>query len=345
MRIAVIGAGALGSLCAGLLSVTVLDEVWLLGSPEFSGSHLAAIEKNGLEIELAPPIAAGWQVPPGISAGPDGLYRTTKLKIATDPEQIHTPVELALILVKSYQTERAATQAAQLLAGTGLALTLQNGLGNAEILSAVLGAGRVSQGVTLLGSILEEPGRVRFSGLGPTALGSPPGLTQLAINVVADFAARWEKLALPVSISAEVDGLVWGKLVVNCAINPLTALLNCRNGELLDDPNTLKLLDEAATEAARVGLRLGVQLPFPVEEAADWARQAALATVGNISSMLADVRRGRLTEIEMINGAVVRLGHQLRVATPVNNSLYAQIKALQRETAFWPLKDQNSQPE
>ena len=104
-----------------------------------------------------------------------------------------------------------------------------------------------------------------------------------------------------------LSGLLWGKLVVNCVINSLNALLNCSNGALLDNPASRELLAEVATETANIARAAGILLPYPYEQAANQVQRVAEITSANTSSMLADVQRGSPTEIEAINGAVVRL--------------------------------------
>ena len=327
MRIVVIGAGALGSLCAACLSWEGQHEVWMLGG-ESSRAHLEAIAEYGLKLELAPAIAAVWPPAPLRSADQPELYTLKNLRVASAPEQIAGPVDLAIILVKSYQTERAAQQAATFLSPTGLALTLQNGLGNVEVLAARLGAERVTQGVTMLGGILIEPGRARFNALMYTSLGLRPGLTPSAVQRLHEFAELFSGLNLPTEVSTEIDSFVWGKLVINCAVNPLTALLNCSIGTLQDDPNIMKLLEEAAFETAKVAAALAVKLPYPPEEAPARVRQAVKQAAANTSSMVLDVRHNRPTEIDAINGEIIRYGEQVGIATPVNRSLYFGIKKL-----------------
>lgn len=327
MKVAIVGAGALGSLFAALLALAGRpeDEVWLVGGSS-SQPHLEAIAKEGLRLELAPNIAQPWKRPTQL--GPGDTFLIKNLKLASRPEQVNRPVDLVIVLVKSYRTVEAAEQTSAILGSAGLALTLQNGLGNAEQLAAKLGEERVAQGVTSLGAILVEPGRIRFTGLGQTALGLSPVLSQAKLELLKDLGQLLVGLNLSVELSQEVAALVWAKLVVNCAINPLTALLECTNGQLLERPAALELMDAAAVETARIAQASGVTLPYPVEQAHLQARRVAELTATNISSMLTDVRRGRPTEIEAINGAVDRVATNLGLAAPVNRTLYLLIKAL-----------------
>jgi 2-dehydropantoate 2-reductase len=222
------------------------------------------------------------------------------------------PADLVLILVKALQTERVARRLESLLKPEGRALTLQNGLGNLEILGA-----RACLGVTYLGATQIGPGRVRAGGAGPTWIAGP--------GWIADLFRR-AGIQAEQGPAGRVDSMLWGKLAANCGINALTALLRIRNGELLDRPDAANLLRRAADECAAVARASGVTLPFP--DAAERACEAARLTAGNFSSMLQDVLRGAPTECEAINGAVVRRGERLGVPTPVNETMLRLLRAL-----------------
>jgi 2-dehydropantoate 2-reductase len=225
---------------------------------------------------------------------------------------------LALVLVKSWQTERAARQLAECLAPDGLALTLQNGLGNRESLEHALGAERVALGVTTTGATLVGPGQVRPGGEGTVSVGEHPRL-ELLVSLL-------RQAGFAVEVVPEADDLLWSKLVVNAAINPLTALLRCPNGELVVRPSARELMGSAAREAAAVAEALGRQLTYadPVAISEDVARR----TGANHSSMFQDVLRGAPTENDAICGAIVAAGEKRGVPTPVNRTLWLLVKAL-----------------
>ena len=224
----------------------------------------------------------------------------------------------ALVLVKSWQTSVATYQLAHCLGPQGLALTLQNGLGNREILTETLGEERVALGVTTLGANLIEPGRVRLAGDGSIQLGDHPRLDPLAEMLrVAGF---------HVETIPDTRALVWGKLAINAAINPLTALLQVPNGELLQRPTARALMGSAAAEVEAVAAARGVRLPYSDTPSA--AEEVARRTSANYSSMLCDIQRGAPTEIDAICGAIVRAGEQAQVPTPVNRTLWHLVKAL-----------------
>jgi 2-dehydropantoate 2-reductase len=226
-------------------------------------------------------------------------------------------VKLALVLVKSWQTDRAAKQLEKCLAPDGVALTLQNGLGNREKLVEILGADRVALGVTTNGATLLGPGIVRPGGEGKISLEQH--------SQIGKFVSLFTQAGFEVDRMENLDSLVWGKLVVNTAINPLTALLRVANGKLLESESARGLMAAAARETAQVAAKLGVSLPF--DDSALAAEEVARRTAGNHSSMLQDVTRGAPTEIDAICGAVVRAGEELGVPTPVNRTLWLLVRA------------------
>jgi len=331
MKIGIIGAGALGSLLGFYLSEHA--DVWLLSRRQ---EQIDAITRDGLRREL------------------NGAESTRHPRATADPGAIGR-CDLVLVLVKSYQTAWAAEQARYLLKPddrqgdkeTGrqaasasnlslslpllvsrsrtLVVTLQNGLGNRELLAAALGADRVGQGVTALGATLLGPGRVRHAGHGATMFGAAPD--RAAMTALAEL---FRACGLPAELSDDLESLVWGKLVINAGINALTALLRVPNGALAANQEARALVAGAVTEAAAVARARGVTLPYgdPLDRTLGVAR----ATEANQSSMLQDVLRGSPTEIDAINGAVEREGRRLGIPTPVNSMLAALVRALD-ETA------------
>lgn len=225
--------------------------------------------------------------------------------------------DLVLVLVKSWQTERVAHQLESCLAPNGVVITLQNGLGNGALLASVLGAERVVQGVTTTGAALVAPGVVRAGGEGFVSLEAHPRL--------GAFTALLAEASLQSEVVASAASLIWSKLVVNAAINPLTALLDIPNGELLRRPSAQKLMGEIAAETASIAAAQNISLSFADPVLA--VEKIAKDTAENFSSMLQDVRRGAPTEIEAICGAIVQSGKLTGVPTPLNKIFYDLIKA------------------
>jgi 2-dehydropantoate 2-reductase len=300
-RIAIIGAGALGSLLAAKLAP--LADVWLVTS---WAEHAAAIRDQGL-----------------LLVDLDGTQRSVPVQVAVTVGDVPDPVPLALIAVKSHSTAVAAVKAQVLLAPDGLALTLQNGLGNFPAIAQAVGASRAAQGVTSMGATLLGPGGVRYAGAGPTYLAAQPETAgQIARAARLFMAAGFET-----RVTDNLESLVWGKLVVSAGINALTAILRVPNGVLVENPAARALMAAAATETAAVAAAQGIALPYPDPVAR--AEAVAQGTAQNRSSMLQDVLRGAPTEVDVINGAVARIGEQLGVAVPVNRMLLELVRALE----------------
>jgi 2-dehydropantoate 2-reductase len=211
-----------------------------------------------------------------------------------------------------------AAQLGKCLSVNGTILTLQNGLGNAEILKATLIPERVLLGVTTVAARMLQPGQVQCTGTGKVFLGAHPHLGELPELL--------QKAGFPLELVPDPVSLLWGKLVINAAINPLTALLRVTNGELLARPAARELLAQAAQEAASVAHMQGIDLPYPDPVLA--AEEVARNTSANVSSMLQDVLRSAVTEIEAINGAIVQVGEQLGVPTPLNRMLWKLVASL-----------------
>jgi len=247
---------------------------------------------------------------------PDGSRERYPVAATSDPARVKGS-RFALVLVKSWQTERAARQLAGCLAPDGISLTLQNGLGNREILSRALGEERVALGIATLGANLAGPGVVVPAGDGSITVGAHPRLDPL-LRLLS-------RAGFNVECSSNPDALLWGKLAINAAINPVTALLGIPNGDLLARPTLQALSSSAAREVAAVAAARGIDLPFP--DPAKAAEAVARRTSANRSSMLQDVQRGAPTEIDAISGAIVHEGEELHVPTPVNRVLWQLIKA------------------
>jgi len=252
----------------------------------------------------------------GIRIAGDQTRNSFPVRGETDLSKIH-PVKLALCLVKSWQTERAAKQLAQILDPEGIVLSLQNGIGNLEILGESLGDNRAAQGVTTCGATLVGPGVVRPGGEGIISVQAHPGLDPLIQSL--------RQAGFSVQEVEDLSGLIWSKLIINVAINPLTALLNVTNGQLLDSIYSKELMSLAAREAGNVARAQELELGF--EDPASAAEAVAAATAENISSMLQDIRRGAPTEIESLCGAVVQAGRSVKLRTPVNEIMMLLIQA------------------
>jgi 2-dehydropantoate 2-reductase len=294
--ILIVGTGALGMLFAARLAgaghrVTMLG-TWREG--------ITALQKEGARL-----------------VDSNGNEQCFRVHATHDPRDC-AGSRHALVLVKAWQTERAAHQLKECLAEDGLAVTIQNGLGNRETLALSLGPHRVSLGVTTTGATLLRPGAARAGGEGIISLQRDPALGPVE--------AALKSAHFRVQIVDDAQSLVWGKLVINAAINPLTALLKVPNGELLNRPSAREMMGRLALEVAAVARAEGIPLPF--EDAVAAAEDVARKTAANHSSMLQDVLRGAPTEIEAICGAVVSKGAAHGIDVPANRTCADLVRAL-----------------
>ncbi len=295
MRIAVLGAGAVGSVVGGLLSPG--HEVTLIARRE----HAEAVTEGGLHI--TGDIERTFH--PSAVTSVDGL-----------PEQ-----ELVLITTKAYDTAAAAAQAAPLVGKGTLVMSLQNGLGNDEIMEKAFGD-RAMVGVPILGATYLGPGYVRLAGMGEIIVGHVHGDKGKAI-VVRDVLSNAGMISWAVE---NIQPKIWMKAIVNASINPITALIREENGSILRSEPLLELSRSACREGARAaqanGVCLGADDPFQI------VLEVLRTTAHNRSSMLQDVERSKRTEIDQINGELVRRGEGKGLPMPVNRTLWTLVRSL-----------------
>jgi len=301
MKIVIVGAGAMGSLLAGFLS-KLKEEVWVL---EKHKERARQINENGISIEG---ISGNWQA---------------EVKAACDTEEIGK-ADLVIICVKSYHTKEAILQAKPLIGDNTGVLTLQNGIGNIEILSEVAGADKVIGGVTNLGATLLDVGKVRHAGKGETVIGRIDGKIPVEMRSIREI---FNKAGLETRISRDIKSLLWSKLIINVGINALTAVTRLNNGRLLEFEGTRRILREAVTEAVRIAKRKRIKLMY--DDPLAKVEAVCEATATNVSSMLQDVLRKKRTEIDFINGVIVRQGQEFAIPVPVNSLLVDLVKTIE----------------
>lgn len=294
--ILLVGTGALSTLFAARLSEAG-HHVSMLGTWK---DGLQSLNQNGARVTDA-----------------SGHERAFQVHATDNPGDLAN-VKHAIVLVKSWQTKRVAEKLKGILAPDGIVLTLQNGLGNRETLARDLGAERVALGVTTTGATLLGPGLVKVGGEGVISLEQNQALGPL------EAALRSSNFNL--QIVNDAWSLIWGKLIINAAINPLTALLQVPNGELLTQPWARKAMSALARETAEVAQAEQVKLPFgdPIKAVEDVARK----TAKNLSSMFQDVQRGAPTEIDAICGAIVKVAEKHNMPAPLNWKYWQLVKAL-----------------
>jgi 2-dehydropantoate 2-reductase len=291
MKIVIIGAGAMGCLYGAGLSEAG-NEVWLI---DIWQKHIEEIKQNGLIVE---------------NSSGQRIYRN--LKASVDPAEAGA-ADIAIIFVKSTLTEEALIRNGCMITDSTIVITLQNGLGNIEKIEKTADKRNIIAGTTAHGAMLLGPGKIRHAGTGKTVIGELDGSDSDRINSIAEIlrASGFET-----EISLNVVGLIWDKLLVNVGINALTAITGMTNGELLDYPEIVEILEAAVHEAFLIANLKGIKTSFtdPVEH----TKEVCRLTTANKSSMLQDILNERNTEIETINGAIVKEGKALGVETPVN---------------------------
>ncbi|PYJ11414.1 MAG: 2-dehydropantoate 2-reductase [Verrucomicrobia bacterium] len=291
MQVIVLGAGAIGSLYGAKLASA--NEVILIGRPE----HVTAINSHGLRVEGLEP-----QVAP--------------IRAATEIDQIGRD---ALILLTTKVTGSAAALApiAPLLREDTTILCLQNGLGSERIArNAIDDRAVVLRGITQFGAIFERPGVIQYMAGGYTLVEQHPRSDRVAAILTA--------AGLDCRISPNMTADVWHKLIFNCVVNPITAILGCEVGGIANrqlDPLKRLVIDECLAVAATQGLTFDVDLMREITE--------VFGASPNLVSMLQDLRRGHQTEIDYMNGAVAALGAHHEVPCPVNRALTEIIKAME----------------
>ena len=302
MKVAIIGPGALGCLLAAKFALAG-EEVWLV---DHRPERAEFLTRQGLLL----------QTPQGSAE---------KIKVTAGLAGEVGPVDLAILAVKAHQTAAAVQGLPPLIGSGGLALTLQNGLGNLEEMSRVAGPARLLGGASILGATKLREGEVLLAGLGPTFVGPPPGsrVSPAEVEKVADL---FRRAGLPCEVRGDIEAVLWEKLLVNVGINPLTALLQVKNGDLLRIPPAWGLAVAAAREALAVARASGIELAVDPETR---LKEVCTATAANRSSMLQDVLAGRRTEIEALNAQVAARGVSHGIPTPVNHFLTELLRALE----------------
>ncbi len=309
-RITILGAGAVGSALGGFLA-RAGHSVTLVGRSITPGSHLERICATGL-----------------VTEGILGEFRTTPAVADRLPEGADAP-DLIILTVKSFDTLQAAEQI-RAAGATCPVLHLQNGIGNYEILRDVLTPGRVLTGMIIIGFVVPVPGRVRvtvYGGdikIGRMSPGGPPGDLE-AVR------ALFQGTPLPVTVVPDIQSQLWAKLLYNCALNPLGAILGVPYGRLLSS-ETQAIIRDLLAEAFAVAEAEGVPLFWADSEQyrAYLVGTQIPATADHFPSMSADLKKGRKTEINFLNGAVTALARARGIAVPVNATLTAQIRFLEK---------------
>ncbi len=301
MRIAVVGAGAMGTMTGALLEEAGEEVVLCSRNRE----HVATIKEEGLVL--------------GEIAG----ERTVSIE-ATDNIKDIGVADLIIVFVKSYDTETIASAARDIAAENTIVLTLQNGLGNVEILERAFGKGRVLAGTSDAAATVVEPGRVRHTANGNIYIGEVEGKISPRVEKIVNL---FKKAGFSAHATDNAVGSIWTKLLLNVAINPLGTILRSKCGKLIDNEPTKRVMRAAVEEGLGIVRAKEISLLYPdmVQAAYDLAEKNA----ESFNSMAQDFFKGKKTEIDSMNGAIVRPGEEVGVPTPVNRVLTDLVKAME----------------
>ena len=301
MKTMIVGPGAMGCLFAGLLTESG-NEVWLLDKHPQRAKKLS---QEGLHIE-------------GI-----GGCRIVSLKVTSNPHDIAVP-DLVFVWVKAYDTLDAVKMIHPILTDHTQVISLQNGLGNLEAIAQTVNPDKIIGGITSHGATLIDIGHIRHAGKGDTIIGR---MNRQIDNDLLKIANLLSEANIETKVSSDVESAIWSKLIINAAINPLTAITRLKNGQLLESDETRRLLDLVAEEAGKIVKLAGISIAYP--DIKSKVYDVCEATAQNTSSMLQDILRGRRTEIDAINGAIVEKAKDLNIDAPVNEMLTCLVKMLE----------------
>jgi 2-dehydropantoate 2-reductase len=309
LRIAIVGTGATGSVYAGLLAdaghqVTAID-TWR--------EQVEAIRTRGLRVSGASGDRVSWPA------------------ATTDPGEVG-PVDLVVIATKAFAVESAAAAAVELLDAATLVLPIQNGLGSRERVAAIVGPHRVLAGVVGgFGASIVAPGHVHHHGMELVRLGECSGPVSERVETVAE---AWRRAGFRVGTYDDIDQLVWEKLICNVAFSGVCALTGLTIGEAMQDTHAWSIASTCATEAFTVARAQRIALSF--DDPVKWVRAFGEAIPGASPSMLLDLRAGRATEVDVINGAIPPLAAKLGLDAPVNRTVSALVRVIERLGAASP---------
>jgi 2-dehydropantoate 2-reductase len=293
MKVAVVGAGAVGCYYGGMLARAGHD-VTLIGRPQ----HVEAIERQGLRLET------------------QTFDERIRVSASSEGSAVQS-AQLVLLCVKSTDTESAAAAIKPHLAPDALVLSLQNGVENADRLRAILPQD-VLAAVVYIGTEMAGPGHVKHHGRGELIIERSRASDELAQALIA--------AGVPTDISDNVRGALWAKLILNCAYNALSAITQLPYGRLVKGAGITAVMRDVVDECLAVAKADDVTIPGDVDAA---IRKIAETVPGQYSSTAQDLARGKPSEIDHLNGVIVRRGEALGVATPVNRLLHAIVKLLE----------------
>jgi 2-dehydropantoate 2-reductase len=302
MRVCVVGCGAVGSLFAAHLAQSDDVEVWAY---DLAQEHVDAINRNGLRLSGAGELVG-------------------RLRATSDPDELPS-CDFGIVATKAMHTLTAIAATAHAFA-EGCVATVQNGLGNEEEIAKHVE--RVIRGTTFPAGKLLEPGHVQWDVKGDTSFG-PFEPRPARLEEIKRLANACTASGMPTHALADARGPQWRKVIFNAATNPIGALTGLTHGRVCEDPALRWLVSGLVDEGKAVAAAQGIQLDADPEELIDHAARPEVA-YGHKASMLQDVEARRETEIDYLNGGIVRFGDEHGVPTPMNRAIWALVKGLER---------------
>jgi 2-dehydropantoate 2-reductase len=301
MRVCVVGCGAVGSLFAANLAQLDDVEVWAYDAAQ---PHVDAINANGLRLSGAGDVVG-------------------RLRATTDAAAL-PPCDFGIVATKAMHTEAAVAATAHAFAD-GCVATVQNGLGNEETIAAHVE--RVIRGTTFPAGKIVEPGHVQWDVKGDTTLG--PFDERVPLAVVEQLADACTRGGMPTHAVADARGPQWRKVIFNASTNPIGALTGLTHGRVCERPELRRLVSGLVDEGKAVAAAQGIELDADPEELIDHAARRDVA-YDHKASMLQDVEARRQTEIDYLNGGIVRFGREHGVPTPLNQAIWALVKGVEQ---------------
>jgi 2-dehydropantoate 2-reductase len=298
MNIVVFGTGAIGSLFGALL--TKQNKVVLVGR----APHITYIQQKGLTIK-------------------GKTHLTVNVPAVESTKEVPLSTDLILLTVKSYDTETASNQVRPLLHDQTMVVSLQNGLDNIEKIEQNIEKKHILAGVTTHGALFSSPGTIIHTGKGKTILGELDGRPSERLKTLISI---FNQAGIETQMSTDIKREIWRKTIINSSINPLTAFLGCKNGYLLENPLLEKTVEYVCTESSRIASSKGI-IASPVEMI-EKTKEVIRDTAENYSSMLQSIQQGKKTEIESINGVLLRIGTEQKIDTPLNRILFELITSV-----------------
>ena len=308
MKICILGAGALGCAIGGVLTEGG-NEVWLVNRDQ---AHVNAMNRDGLKMR---------------NGGVERVVRVFAATHARGVDLASGPVELVIVLVKSFHTREVIESAQSILSDDTLVLSLQNGLGHEDVLAEAVGRDRVLAGKTYAGGVMLSPGHIIVGTEGKeTIIGELGGTASARVQRVAD---TFNAAGLTTTVSLDIMATIWEKLLVNVATGALSGISKLTYGLLYQVPEIEACAVAAVAEAMAVANARGVNLTTS-DPRAPWVKAAVGLPFEFKASMLQSLEKGSITEIDFVNGAVVEQGRKCGVATPVNQTLVACMKGVEK---------------